>query len=260
VANEKYGTQMIIKALSEQEETGNAAGEPRVVLPRIADMCDDDKPREKARKYGCSVLSVPDLWALVLRTGSVGNPVTQLCRDFMKASNGKLTGLERRTRAELLSVKGLGITKVIQIEAVMELIRRYNAETPAELPLVRDSKDIYNIIKPQIAHLDHEEVWVVIMDRRHRVCKLFQASKGGWAASLFDIKIIIKEALLENASAIALCHNHPSGNMAPSPQDDAITRKCADACRTMEISMLDHLIVSPHAFYSYADEGRLPRH
>lgn len=249
---------MIIKSLPEQDADGNVVSEPRAALPRIADMCDDDKPREKARKYGCSVLSVPDLWALVLRTGSVGNPITQLCRDFMKASDGKLTGLERRTRAELMSIKGLGMTKVIQIEAVMELIRRYNAETPAELPLVRCSKDIFNIIKPQIAHLDHEEVWVVIMDKRHRVAKLFQASKGGWGTSLFDIKIIIKEALLENASAIALCHNHPSGNMQPSPQDDSITRKCAEACRTMDLAMLDHLIVSPHDFYSYADEGRLP--
>lgn len=246
---------MIIKSLQDQD--GNKAAEPRALLPRVADMCEDDRPREKARKYGCSVLSVPDLWALILRTGSVGNPITQLCRDFMKASDGKLTGLERRTRAELLAVKGLGMTKVIQIEAVMELIRRYNAETPAELPKINTSTDIFNLIKPHLAHLDHEEIWVVIMDRRHRVLKLLQVSKGGWTASLFDIKIIIKEALLENASAIALCHNHPSGNMHPSPQDDAITHKCLEACRLMEISMLDHLIICPHTFYSYADTGRL---
>ncbi|MCM1005213.1 MAG: DNA repair protein RadC [Prevotella sp.] len=248
---------MIVKPLQQTDADGNCIAEPRPAMPRVADMCEDDKPRERARKYGCSVLSVPDLWALILRTGSVGYPITEVCRDIMKASNGKLKMLERRTRQELMEVKGLGMMKAIQVEAVMELIRRYNAETPAELPEVRCSRDIYNVISPRIAHLDHEEVWVVIMDRRHRVVKLLQASKGGWASSLFDIKIIIKEALLENAAAIALCHNHPSGNMKPSPQDDAITRKCAEACKIMEIAMLDHIIVSPDNYYSYNDLGQL---
>ncbi|MCM1320027.1 MAG: DNA repair protein RadC [Muribaculaceae bacterium] len=248
---------MIIKRLDDKVGNPNMVSEPKPTLPKVADMCLDDKPREKAEKYGCSVLSVPDLWAIILRTGSVGYPITQVCRDIMQANNNKLKVLERRTRQELLEVRGLGPMKVTQIEAVLELIRRYNAETPLELPIIHSSADIYNIIKPKIAHLDHEEVWVIIMDRRHRVSKLLQISKGGWASSLFDIKIIIKEALLENASAIALCHNHPSGNMTPSPQDDAITRKCKDACSLMEISLLDHLIVSPHEYYSYCDRGRL---
>lgn len=231
--------------------------EPAPALPKVKDMCEDDQPREKAEKYGCGALGVADLWALILRTGSVGNPVTKLCRDMMSANNNRLTHLERRTRPELMEIKGLGKTKAIQIEAVMELIRRYNAEEPAKLPEVKASKDIYNIIKPRIAHLPHEEVWVVILDRKHHAIKLYQASKGGWASSLFDIKVIIKEALLENASSVALCHNHPSGNLRPSPQDDAITKRCADACKLMDINMLDHVIVTPHGYYSYADEGKL---
>lgn len=245
---------MIIKKLGDD---GNMLNEPRISLPKVADMCADDQPREKAEKYGCGVLSIPDLWAIILRTGSVGYPITQVCRDIMVANNNKLKVLERRTRQELLGVKGLGPMKVTQIEAVLELIRRYNAETPLELPVVHSSGDIYKVIQPKIAHLDHEEVWAVIMDRRHRVTKLLQVSKGGWASSLFDIKIIIKEALLENASAIALCHNHPSGNMTPSPQDDTITRRCKEACKIMDIVMLDHVIVSTHEYYSYCDHGRL---
>lgn len=248
---------MIIKETLTGPGTG-AICEPGPALPRVKDMSDDDKPREKAERLGCGALSVADLWALVLRTGSVGNPVTKLCRDMMAANNNRLTYLERRSRPELMEIKGMGKTKAIQVEAVMELIRRYNTEEPAELPEIRSSADIYAVIKPRIAHLPHEEVWVVIMDRKHRVAKLFQASKGGWASSLFDIKVIIKEALLENASAIALCHNHPSGNMRPSSQDDDITRRCAEACRVMDLSLLDHLIVSPHAYYSYADQCRMP--
>lgn len=248
---------MIIKPLPESTDT-NKTCEPKPCLPKVKDMSEDDKPRERAEKYGCGVLSVADLWALILRTGSVGNPITQLCRDIMAQSNNRLTYLERRTRKELMSVKGLGRTKVIQIEAVMELIRRYNAEEPAELPKIYTPKDIYNTIKPHLAHLPHEEIWIVIMDRAHRVLKLSQITKGGWSASLFDVKIIIKEALLENASAIALCHNHPSGNLRPSTQDDEITRRCAQACKTMDLHLLDHIIVTPHDFYSYSDNSRLP--
>ena len=247
---------MIIKE-SHTESGPGAASEPKPVLPKVKDMCEEDQPRERAERLGCGALSVADLWALVLRTGSIGNPVTKLTRDMMAASNNRLTYLERRTRAELMQIKGLGKTKAIQVEAVMELIRRYNSEEPAELPSVMSSKDLYAVIKPPIAHLPHEEIWVVIMDNKHRVVKLFQAGKGGWTSTLFDIKVIMKEVLVENATAIALCHNHPSGTMRPSRQDDEITRRCLNACKLLEISMLDHIIVSPHAYYSYNDEGRL---
>lgn len=247
---------MIIKESDTPLEPGMTC-EPKPVIPKIKDMSEDDQPREKALKYGCGALSVADLWALILRTGSVGNPVTKLCRDMMAASGNRLTILERRSMPELMEIKGLGRTKAIQVEAVMELIRRYNAEEPAELPQIRTSQELYSLIKPRIAHLPHEEVWVVILNRQNRACKLFQASKGGWASSLFDVKVIIKEALLENASAIALCHNHPSGNMTPSVQDDNITRRCAEACKVMDLKLIDHIIVSPHAYYSYCDKGRL---
>lgn len=247
---------MIIKKACDTPTYG-CVSESRPSLPRVKDMDHEDTPREKAERLGCGALSVADLWALVLRTGTVGNPITQLCRDLMRHNEGKLTVLERRTRRELLEIKGLGPLKAIQIEAVMELIRRYNAEMPAQRQQIGQSADIFKIIKPHIAHLPHEEIWIVIMNQRNQVLKLFQASKGGWVSTLFDIKVVIKEAMLENATAIAICHNHPSGNHVPSPQDDAMTYKCAEACKLMDISMLDHLIVTPHGYYSYADEGRL---
>ncbi len=156
-----------------------------------------------------------------------------------------------------MAIKGLGPLKVIQIEAVLELIRRYNSESPAENPFIRTSADIYKVISPRIAHLPHEEVWAIILNQRNQVVKLYQASKGGWASSVFDVKPIIKEAMLENASAIALCHNHPSGSLRPSPQDDNITRICLQAATLMEIRFLDHLIVTRHGYYSYNDEGKL---
>lgn len=231
----------------------------RSAAPRIKDMDAADTPREKAEKFGCQSLSVADLWALVLRTGTVGNPITHLCRELMRSCDGKLTRLERRSRKELLQIKGLGKLKVIQIEAVLELIRRYNSESPAQNPMIKGAPDIFRVMRPHLGHLDHEEVWALIMNQRLEVVKLYQASKGGVASSIFDVKLIVKEALLENASAIALCHNHPSGNLNPSPQDDQNTRKCQEACRTMDLRLIDHLIITSanDSFYSYHDNGRI---
>lgn len=248
---------MIIKPSAEPTLGDSTVREPQMRLPKVKDMSPDDTPRERAEKYGCAVLSVPDLWALILRTGTVGNPITRLCRDLMEQNDNRLRTLERRTRQEILAIKGLGKLKAIQIEAVMELIRRYNEEQPSRNPLIKSSVDIYNVVRHRLGGLDHEEVWVLLLNRRLEAVKFVQLSKGGWSATLFDVKMLIKEALLENASAVVMCHNHPSGQLKPSPQDDKITRVCSDACRTMEITLIDHLIVTADSYYSYADQGRL---
>ncbi|MBP3298312.1 MAG: DNA repair protein RadC [Muribaculaceae bacterium] len=248
---------MIVKNREDRDTGSGTAGIPQSVRPKVKDMSPDDTPRERAEKYGCGILSVADLWALILRTGTVGNPITHLCRELMKHNDDRLRVLERRTRQEILGIKGLGKLKALQIEAVMELIRRYNGEPPAENPRIRCSADIYATVRQALGGLDHEEVWVLLLNRRHEAVKFVQLSKGGWSSSIFDVKMLIKEALLENASSLALCHNHPSGNLNPSPQDDNITRVCKQACGTMELNMIDHLIVTADSYYSYADQGRL---
>lgn len=204
-------------------------------------------------------LSLAELWALILRTGVQGTPITELCKNLMKANDNRLTRLERRTRKELSAIKGLGPLKVTQIEAVMELIRRYNAEQPGSNPVIDNSRAIFKVIRPKIGGLDHEEVWALILNQRNEVVQLYQASKGGLAASVFDVKLIVKQALLENAAAVVLCHNHPSGNLRPSVQDDRITRSLKEACALLDLKMLDHLIVTASTtdYYSYFDQGRL---
>lgn len=235
------------------------AEEPKILFRKIKDMDTEDTPRERAEKFGVETLSIADLWALILRTGIVGKPITELCRDLMKENEGKLTRLERRSREELLNIKGLGILKALQVEAVMELIRRYNLEEPSPNPQIKSSADIFRLMRPKIGHLPHEEIWALILNRRNECVKVLQLSKGGISASVFDVRLLLRHALLENASSIVLCHNHPSGTREPSVQDDAITRKCKQACETLELKLLDHIIVTNHnsVYFSYNDEGRL---
>lgn len=217
----------------------------------------EDQPRERAEKFGCSVLSVPELWALILRTGTPGNPVTELCRNIMHANDGSLHRLERRTRRELRDIKGIGNTKSIQIEAVMELIKRYCEEDIPKEEAITSSNQIYQRMRHRIGNLDHEEIWMLLLNRRNQVVKSMQMTSGTSTASLFDIKNAIKHALLENAEGIILCHNHPSGNVRPSIQDDNLTKDLNNACRFMKIKLLDHIIVTTEGFYSYCDQGKL---
>ena len=217
----------------------------------------DDQPRERALKLGVGALSVADLWAIVLRTGTPGKPITELCRELMRANDGSLRRLERRNLKELTAIKGIGTTKAIQIQAVMELMRRYSAEEAADNPTVTKSADIFAIMRHKIGNLPHEEIWALLMNRRNEVLTLYRVSEGGTASTVFDVKKLLKKALLEGCSSIALCHNHPSGALRPSQQDDAMTQRCKEACQSLDIKLIDHLVITSSSYYSYCDEGRL---
>ena len=226
-------------------------------LPSIKEMDPHLQPREKALQHGIHTLATSELWAIVLRTGLTGYPITELCRDLMKSNGDNLRTLERRSRDELLLTPGIGPTKAIQIEAVMEIVRRYMREKAPEHPRIKCSKDIFEMMRTLIGNLDHEQVWALYLNQSNKVMKCNCISKGGRASSIFDIKIVMKEALLQNASAIVLCHNHPSGTLQPSGPDDQITRQLSDGCRTLGLRMLDHVILSADSYYSYADNGRI---
>ena len=223
----------------------------------VKEMDPDDQPRERALKYGCGVLPTADLWALVLRTGAQGKPITELCRDLMRSCDGKLFNLERMERKRFCQVKGIGETKSLQIEAVMELIRRYCRETVGNRVQIKSSADIFNEMRYDIGNLSYEEIWVLYLNRKNEIVSKEKMTQGSAVASVFDIKKILKGALLCNADALVMCHNHPSGTLKPSAQDDAITRKMREGCQTMEIRFLDHVIVTAGGYYSYQDEGRL---
>ena len=223
----------------------------------VKEMDVDDRPAEKAEKYGCGVLSVPELFALILRTGRPGYPITELCRDLMRKNDGSLHKLERRTRNEIMELNGIGLTKCIQLEAVMELIKRYcNEEIPNDEPIVQ-SAQIYNRMRHKIGNLDHEEIWLLILNRRNQIIKEYPLTSGTSSSSVFDMKKAIKLAILENAESLILTHNHPSGTLHPSPQDDRLTADLKKGCDFMNLRLLDHVIVTANGFYSYRDNNKL---
>lgn len=223
----------------------------------VKDMDPDDQPRERALKHGCGVLPTADLWALILRTGLPGKPITDMCRDLMHSCDGKLFRLERMERARFMQVKGIGTTKALQIEAVMELIRRYCKETVGSAVRITRSEDIYNVMRHEIGNLPHEEIWTLFLNRKNEILSKMQITRGSSTASVFDLKRILKEALMRDADGVVMCHNHPSGNLLSSIQDDDITRKMQQGCRAMDLRFLDHVIVTSSGFYSYADNGKL---
>lgn len=223
----------------------------------VKDFDPEDQPREKAQKHGCGVLTVPELLAIILRTGTTGNPITELCRNLMKENQGRLHRLERRTRKELLATKGIGLTKCIQIEAIMELMKRYAEEAPLREESINNADKIFHRMRYKIGNLEHEEVWILLVNRRNQVIKEVKLSSGTAIASLFDVKTAIKHALLEDADGVILSHNHPSGGVTPSIQDDQITKELKDACKFMKLRMLDHVIVTDTSYFSYHEEGRL---
>lgn len=223
----------------------------------VKEMDADQQPREKAEKYGISVLSVPELWAIILRTGTPGFPITELCREMMRRNQGSLHKLERRTKQELCEMKGVGSVKAIEILAVMEVIKRYCQEDIPQDEQIRSSQQIYDRLRHKIGNLDHEEIWMLLLNRQNKVIKEVKLTSGTGTASVFDTKQAIKHAILENSEGIILCHNHPSGTLKPSPQDDQITRNLHEAAKFMNMRLLDHVIVTANGFYSYNDNGRL---
>lgn len=228
---------------------------------KIKDRSLEERPRERALAFGIDTLTTAELLAIILRTGQPGMPITELCRQLMNDNSNSLMQLERRSREELMLTKGIGQAKALEIEAMMEIMRRYERESilkaTAKVNRISSSADIHNRMRYRLANLDHEEIWIILLNQRHEIIKEVRITSGSAVASVFDTKMVIKRALLENATALCMVHNHPSGNLQPSPQDDNITRKLHEACRILDIRMLDHVVVSTAGFYSYSDQGRL---
>ncbi len=217
-----------------------------------------DKPREKAISKGLSTLSDSELIAILLRTGTREESVVELSRKILQRVDNNLGTLAKMSVHQLQNgFKGIGTTKAITLLAALELGRRVKLNEALVQNQIRSSSDLFNIMMPMIAHLPHEEFWVVLLSRSNNVIDRVQISQGGVAGTVVDVKLIMKSALERLASSIIVCHNHPSGTLHPSEQDVMITNKIKEAAKCMDIVLMDHIIVTDRGYYSFADHEML---
>ena len=221
----------------------------------ITNWSEDDKPREKLMLKGRTALSDAELIAILIGSGSRNESAVGLSKRILASVDGNLNALGKLTIAQLMNFKGIGEAKAISIISALELGRRRRAEEAVVLLKITSSKMIFEIMQPIIGELPHEEFWIVYLNNSNKVISKSQLSKGGITGTLVDVRLVFKTALEMGATGLILCHNHPSGTLIPSEADKQITRKLKSAGDSLEIKVLDHLIVTEMNYFSFVDEG-----
>jgi DNA repair protein RadC len=222
----------------------------------INQWAEEDRPREKLMRLGAEALSDAELLAILVGSGSTKETAVELMKRVLSECDNNLNTLGKMTIGELCKYNGIGEAKAITIIAACELGKRRQHEKVKERKKISNSQDIYEYMHPIMQDLNTEEAWVLLMNQNFKLIKSARISRGGITETSVDVRIIIKEAVLANATVIALCHNHPSGNIEPSAEDNRITEKVRMACKTMRLHFLDHVIVTDGGYYSFHDNGR----
>lgn len=223
----------------------------------INQWAEEDRPREKMMALGAQALSDAELLAILVGSGSPQEDAVSLMKRILNDCNNNLNTLGKMTLHQLCDYNGVGPAKAITILAACELGKRRQMERAEERPDLGTATSIYNHMHPLLQDCDVEEFWVMLMNQNYRLIRQQRISHGGITEVAVDIRIILREALLANATIIAVCHNHPSGGLRPSRQDDQLTEELNRACMMMRIRLQDHVIITDGAYYSYREEGRL---
>lgn len=223
----------------------------------LKEWAEEDRPREKLLIKGVSALSDSELLAILIGSGNKEETAVELSQRILHSESNNLDKLARLSVSGLTKFRGIGEAKAITIVAALELGRRRNAKERTSIPNICHSSDVFSIMEPLLSDIVHEEVWILLLNQSNKIIKKEQVSRGGISSSIIDIRIILKSAIESSASGIILCHNHPSGNIIPSKNDDLITERLSNACQIMDIKLLDHIIIGAKSYYSYKDEGRI---
>ena len=223
----------------------------------IREWAEEDRPREKLRDRGAESLSKAELLAILIGSGTPSKSAVELMQEVLDSCGGNLNTLGKMTIRDLTKHTGIGEAKAITILAACELGKRRQLEKAADRADLRSASAIYDYMHHRLQDKEVEEAWCLMMNRNFKLLRDCHLSQGGLTETAVDVRLIIKEAVLCNATVLALCHNHPSGNTRPSREDDDITSKVKKACETMRIHFLDHVIVTDGDYYSYLENGRL---
>lgn len=227
-------------------------------MAAIKNWNEDDRPREKLMLKGTESLSNSELLAILINNGTKDRSAVDVCKELMSSVNNDLQRLGKMSVKEILQLKtkGIGEAKAITIAAALELGIRRNAVENKKYQITHSS-DIANFLKAKLENKKHEVFVVIYLNRSNKIQHHEVISIGGITGTVADPRIILKRALEYDATAVILCHNHPSGSLKPSRMDEELTWKIKEAAKYFDISVLDHIIVSEEGYYSFADEGLL---
>ncbi len=223
----------------------------------IKDWAVEDRPREKLQTNGSRALSDAELIAILIGSGNVEESAVELSRRILKSANNNIAELSKMSIDELTAFNGIGEAKAINILAALELGKRRKDADVFIKEKITSSKDVADVFTPLLSDLPHEEFWILLLNRGNKIIEKQRISQGGIAGTVIDVKMILKPAIDKLASSIILCHNHPSGTLSASDADLQITRKINEAAKTMDLSVLDHIIIGNDSYISLADEGLL---
>ena len=217
---------------------------------------EEDRPREKMMSKGAQALTNAELLAILIGSGSGDDSAVSLMQKVLASYGDSLDRVGRLSVEELCHFKGIGPAKAITILAACELGRRRAVEQP-ERRQVRSAAQVYDYFYPLMRDLPVEEFHVLLLNQSATIIDSVRIGVGGLTETVVDVRVILREALLKRATALILCHNHPSGNLRPSTHDDRLTRQVQEAAKLLNLSLADHVIFTDNGYYSYADEGRL---
>ena len=223
----------------------------------IKEWAEDDRPREKMIAKGASALSDAELMAILIGSGTKNETAVSISQRILSTANNNLNELGRCSLSDLTQTKGIGPAKGVTIMDALELGRRRKISEAINRKQITSSGDVFDLFQPLLADLPHEEFWVLLLNRSNKIIDKIRISEGGFTATIVDVRKIMHIALVNQAIGLVLCHNHPSGNHNPSDDDIRITQKIKQASSTLDINLLDHIIVTSQKCYSFADNSML---
>ena len=217
----------------------------------------EDRPTERLQRMGADALTDAELLAILIGSGTQQYSAVDIAKHVLGKFSNNLNTLGKARFDEFEDIEGVGTQTACKIMAAVELGKRRQAATAELRPDMSTATRIYNYMLPKMQDLNHEEFWVLLMNQNYRLLKAERISIGGITETSADIRIIMREAVLNNATILAAVHNHPSGSLTPSRADDTLTTAIKNACSVMRIHFLDHVIVTDGAFYSFHEMGKL---
>ncbi len=223
----------------------------------IKDWAEEDRPREKMMEKGEQALSNAELLAILIGSGTSKKSAVELMQEVMQTCDNRLARLSQMSVDELMKFNGIGMAKAVTIKSAAEIARRRTLEKVDDIQSINNCEDTYRVMYPIMRDLQHEEFWALLMNNNSKLLKKVRLSSGGLSSTSVDVRMLLKEAILANATQIIICHNHPSGSLRPSQDDMNITERVKAAAKVLQMRLADHLIITDGKYYSFFQEGKL---